>query len=63
MGDLSREIAAYAPIALVKQFATRHLQCAACFDVAMAGGDRNPCMARFGCSGLQLCPVAPLTQV
>jgi hypothetical protein len=32
IGDLSREIAAYVPIALVKQFGTRRLQCAACFD-------------------------------
>jgi hypothetical protein len=32
IGELSREIAAYIPIALVKQFGTRHLQCAACFD-------------------------------
>ncbi|WOH49385.1 hypothetical protein [Bradyrhizobium sp. sBnM-33] len=30
IGDLSREIAAYVPIALVKQFRTQNLQCAAC---------------------------------
>ncbi|WP_247510855.1 hypothetical protein [Bradyrhizobium sp. 157] len=30
IGDLSREIAAYVPIALVKQFGTRCMQCAAC---------------------------------
>ena len=35
IGDLSREIAAYVPIALVKQFGTRRLQCAACFDAGM----------------------------
>jgi len=32
IGDLSREIAAYVPIVLVKQFETRRCQCAACFD-------------------------------
>jgi hypothetical protein len=32
IGDLLREIAAYVPIALVKQFGTRRWQCAACFD-------------------------------
>jgi hypothetical protein len=32
MGELSREIAASVPIALVKQFGTRRLQCVACFD-------------------------------
>jgi hypothetical protein len=36
IGDLSREIAAYVPIALVKQFGTRHLQCTACFDAGVS---------------------------
>jgi hypothetical protein len=34
--DLSREIAAYVPIALVKQFGTRHLQCTACFNAGVS---------------------------
>jgi len=35
IGDLSREIAAYVPVALVKQFGTRRLQCAVCFDAGV----------------------------
>jgi hypothetical protein len=33
-GDLSPEIAAFAPDRVGKQFETRRLQCAACFDAA-----------------------------
>ncbi|MBR1273842.1 hypothetical protein [Bradyrhizobium sp. AUGA SZCCT0283] len=36
IGDLSREIAAYIPIALVKQFGTRRLQCKARFDAGVS---------------------------
>jgi hypothetical protein len=36
IGDLSREIAAYVPIALVKQFGTRRWQCATCFDADLS---------------------------
>ena len=35
IGHLSREIAAYVPITLVKQFETPRLQCAACFDAGV----------------------------
>jgi len=37
IGDLSREIAACAPIALVKQFGAQRLQCAASFDTEALG--------------------------
>jgi hypothetical protein len=36
IGELSREIAACVPLALVKQFGTRHVQCMACFDAGMS---------------------------
>jgi hypothetical protein len=40
IGDFSREIAACVPIALVKQFETLPLQCAASFDAGL------PCYSR-----------------
>jgi len=46
IGDLSREIAAYDPTGLVKQFGTRRLQCAACSG---AGGP-----ARTTANGLHI---------
>ncbi|WP_176722063.1 hypothetical protein [Bradyrhizobium sp. LMTR 3] len=36
IGDLSREIAAYVPIGLVKQFGTQCMQCAACFNMRLS---------------------------
>ena len=62
IGDLSREIATYVPIALVKQFGTRRLQCAACFDAerlakAVANG-----LPISGAVGLCFYRIAPLTR-
>jgi hypothetical protein len=47
IGDLSREIAACVPIALVKQFGTRHLQCTTCFDDGIIHHDRSQPLALF----------------
>jgi hypothetical protein len=49
IGDFSREIAACVPIALVKQFETLSLQCAASFDAgrpATAAADELPVQVR-----------------
>jgi hypothetical protein len=44
IGDLSREIAAFAPERVGKQFETRRLQCAACLDAeALAATPPTPC--------------------
>jgi hypothetical protein len=57
IGDLSREIAACVPIALVKQFGTRHLQCTACFDAGTVHHDRSQSLACFTCSRFVFLPV------
>jgi hypothetical protein len=44
IGDLSREIAAFAPDRVGKQFETRRLQCAACLDAeALAAPPPTDC--------------------
>jgi hypothetical protein len=44
IGDLSREIAAFGPDRVGKQFETRRLQCAVCFDAeALAATPPTAC--------------------
>jgi hypothetical protein len=57
IGDLSREIAACVPIALVKQFGTRHLQCTTCFDAGIVHRDRSQPLACFTRSRSVFLPV------
>ncbi|MDE5455104.1 hypothetical protein GWE18_20100 [Bradyrhizobium sp. CSA112] len=63
IGDLSREIAAYDPIALVNNSGTQRLQCAACFDA----GELARAVARglpiSGAVDLYFHRIAPLTRV
>jgi len=63
IGDLSREIAAYVPIALVKQFGTRHLQCAACFDAQALAASPPTRLPTSDAADLYFDRLRPLTQV
>jgi len=59
IGHLSREIAAYVPIALVKQFETRRLQCAACFDAHIARQEYSPRLPASGAIDLSFHRLRP----
>ena len=50
IGDLSREIAAFAPDRVGKQFETRRLQCAVCLDAEALAAHARRWIARVRCS-------------
>jgi hypothetical protein len=62
IGDLSREIATCVPIALVKQFGTRHLQCTACFDATMSTTTAASRLPASRAVDLYFCRFRPLTR-
>jgi hypothetical protein len=62
IGDLSREIATCVPIALVKQFGTRHLQCTACFDATMSTTTAASRLPASHAVDLYFCRFRPLTR-
>ena len=63
IGDLSREIATYVPIALVKQFGTRRLQCAACFGAGVLATTAAYELPVSGAVDPHFYRLRPLTQV
>jgi hypothetical protein len=62
IGDFSREIAASVPIALVKQFETRRLQCTVCFDAGRLATTAVDQLPVSGAANLSFYRSRPLTQ-
>ena len=62
IGDLSREIAAFAPDRVGKQFETRRLQCAAGFDAGTLATTAANGLLISDAADLYFYPVPPLTR-